>query len=102
MAEVTPHDLRMSLGTARVRAEIHHHFRLVVWSPSSHSVALDILVQILTGVQLRAVGRQGEDLDLSRAILQPAPDRRGFMHRMPIPDQEDLLLRLTDQAPQKA
>ena len=44
MANVTPHDLGISLGTSQVRAKVRDHFWIVVRPPLSHRVALDVLI----------------------------------------------------------
>ena len=46
MANVTPHDLGISLGTSQVRAKVRRHLWIVVRPPLPHRVALDVLVQM--------------------------------------------------------
>jgi hypothetical protein len=46
MANITPHDLEISLGTSQVRAKVRRHLWIVVRPPLPHRVALDVLVQM--------------------------------------------------------
>ncbi len=70
------------------------------WSPR-HGV-LQVSVQPLVRVQLRAIGGQGEDLDLLLVPDQPVLHRLGPMDRQVVPDQEQLAAGLLDQPPEKA
>jgi hypothetical protein len=61
MANVTPYDLGISLGTSQVRAKVRHHLWIVARPSLPHRVALDVLVQMWlnkrTTAQMRSTAR---------------------------------------------
>src|SRR3954453_15767650 len=68
---------------------------------AGHGV-LQVSIQALVRVQLRTIGWQVEDLDLLRALSQPAPYRLGPMDRQVVPDQKPLARGILDQPAEKA
>ena len=63
---------------------------------------LQVSVQALVRVELGAVGRQVEDLDLLLALPQPALHRAGPMDGQVVQDQEHLAVGILDEPPEKA
>ena len=59
---------------------------------------LQVTVDALARVQLRAVWRQVEDLDLGLSPGQPGADLGGAMDRQAVEDEEDLLAGIPDEA----
>jgi hypothetical protein len=51
-------------------------------------VAVDVVVQVLVGVDRGGVGRQEEQLQL-RVVLLPEPDGDGLVDRVVVDDQKD-------------
>src|SRR6266545_3785535 len=65
--------------------------RLGCGAAAAERVGLDVLVQELGRVELRAVAGQELQLDQLGARGDPGADLLGAVHRMPVEDQDDLL-----------
>jgi hypothetical protein len=92
---------RAALAALELGPEGPDHLRLVPGPLPAQGVALDVLVQVPIGVQLRAVGRQEEQPDLRGARGQPGPHDLRPVHRVAIHDEEDRGSAVPQQAPEK-
>src|SRR3954469_10919731 len=63
---------------------------------------LDIAVQALVRVEVRAVGREVENLDLILTAVQPRAHQSCPMHLQPVEDEENLATGVADQALEEA
>src|SRR3712207_1331209 len=63
---------------------------------------LQVAVDTLVGVQLRAVAGQVEDLNLGLPPNQPGPDLGRAVNRQAVEDEEDLAAGIPDQAGEEA
>ena len=59
------------MPTVQIRPNVPHHFLLITRPTPAHCVALHILIQILIGIQLRAIAREIRDLDSILMLLEP-------------------------------
>ena len=100
--EVTLDDVGSALGVAEIVFEIGDQFRFAGGALAADGVGLDVVVQVLVGVQFGAVARQEEQADPTPVGVQPVARRRRAMHRMPIHDQEHAPPPLTQQPPAEA
>jgi hypothetical protein len=66
--EEAPHHIWAFLGATKIASQIPHQLPLGLGPPSSHSVGLHILVQILPGIQLRTIGGK---MDQPNPVLVP-------------------------------
>src|SRR6266508_6227694 len=73
--------------------------RLGCGAAAAERIGLDVLVQELGRVELRAVARQELQLDLLGVRLHPLANLLCAMHWMPVEDEDDLLaVGLADEA----
>src|SRR5215210_1766625 len=63
---------------------------------------LDIAVQALVRVEVRAIGREVENLDLILTSVQPRAHQSRPVHLQPIEDEENLAAGVADQALEEA
>ena len=91
--EIALHEISPSLPGQQVRPDGLHHLGQRVRTPAPHGVGLDVLVEHLVGIQLGAVGGQEDETDLVGVFLQPLRGLAGPVCRMPVDDEEHLLLR---------
>jgi len=89
------------LSASQIRPHSAHHFRLILWALLTHRIGLDILVQKLVRIQLRAVAGQVEQPNLFPALVYPMLGASGPMHRMAIHNQKHLPRILLDQPAKK-
>ena len=101
MTEVGPHLWGTALGTPQVTPHIAHHLGLGARTPPSQRVGLDILIEQLVRIEVRAVARQEKEANLPPMACQPSFHTPGHMHRMPVHDEKDCASRMTDQSLQE-
>ena len=76
-------------------------FLPIVGQAAFVDVRLEVIVQILVGVQLRGTSRQQEHVDPLAALIDPIPHFRAVMSAEAIDDDVDLPLRLRQEALQE-
>src|SRR5450759_5050678 len=89
VAEEVANDGGLLLGGSEIGANTADHLPTCGRALAAEGVGLDVVVEELVGVEVRAVGRQEEDLDLNPVSLEPPSYRSGLVRRMTVDDQED-------------
>ena len=95
--EVGPYLLGAALGAPQVTPHVSHHVHFVARTPPSHRVGLDILIEQLVWVEIRAVARQKKEANLLPVACQPSLHTPGHMHWMLVDDEKNFAFRMTDQ-----
>ncbi len=93
---------RLPLGAPHEAPHIVEQLRFVPGALATHGVSLDVLIDKLIGVEMRAVARQEEQPDLVPMTLHPALHPSRDVYGMLVHDQEDRAPRVADQALQEA
>jgi len=101
MVEIGFHLFRSSLHTSQVRTDLPHHLRPILRPLPADGIGLDILIQILVRIQIRAVPRQKKQLNPTFLPGHPPIHGLGEMDWMTVDDQEDRPIHLTQQPSQK-
>jgi hypothetical protein len=96
-----PHHILAFLGASQVATQVAHHLPLGAGPPAAPGVDLDILIQELSRVQFRAVGRRVDQPNLCLVAVHPPTHLPRGMHRMAVQNQIDLLPPVPDQAAHK-
>jgi hypothetical protein len=68
---------------------------LIIGPTPTHRVALYVLIQIIIGIQIRALSRKTKDLDLILMLLKPLLDLGPYMNKMLVNNQKDIARDLT-------
>lgn len=84
--EVIANDLRFTPAPAQIATYVLEEFGVVAWSASTQGVALDVLVQQLVGLELRAVAGQEEQPDSASLRVEPNPHGVGAVRRVLVDD----------------
>ena len=95
--EIGPHLFGAALGTPQVTPHVSHHLRLVAWTPSANCVCLDILIEQLVRIEIRAVAGQKKEANLPPLARQPSFESGGRMYWMPVDNEKDFSSSMTDQ-----
>ena len=95
--EVGPYFLGAALGAPQVTPHVLHHLYLVARTPPPHRVGLDILIEQLVWVEIRAVAPKEKEVNLPPVACQPSLHTPGHMHWMLVDDEKDFASRMTDQ-----
>lgn len=67
--KVLSDEMRLALAAAKIAPKTPEHLVLVSGTPATDRVALDVLIEELIGIQLRAVAWQIKQPDTSGVIL---------------------------------
>src|SRR5579863_5709748 len=90
-------DLRLLLPSMQMAAYASHEFCPVGRPALAEPVGLDVLVQQLVGIQLRAVARHPYEPQSRLVLVYKALGLAGFVHRVPVHDQIDPAVELLEQ-----
>jgi hypothetical protein len=101
MMEAASHLSWPALGAPEVPPHVVHRFGVVPGALPSDRVGLDVLVEELIGVEMRAVARQEEQAEMPAMALHPSGHRRGGVHGVLVHDEEDRPLGVAEEPAQK-
>lgn len=101
MPEISLHLLRLALGAPQVTSHIPDHLRLVAWTPAPNCVGLDILVEQLVRVEIRAVAGKEKEVNLPSVASQPSLDTAGCMNWMLVDNEKDFAPSMTNKTLQE-
>lgn len=101
MLEVVHHNLRSALTPAKIAGDVFTHRFYVGRPAAAHRVALDVLIQILVGIQVRAVSRKIKQSYPSSFRSQPLLHRSRPVDGMTIHDEINPAWHLPLQSSQK-
>ena len=93
--------MRPPLTTIQIRPNVADHLLLIMGATPAHRVALHILIQILIGIQIRAVAREIKNSDSILMPLEPLLHLGRDMNGMLVNNQKDIPGDLPDQTSQK-
>ena len=92
--KVLPDNVGLPLVAPEEASGVGDQFLSVLCSPPAHSVTLDILIQQLVRVQLRAIAWKVGKTNLAGMLFNPVSYLYGMMDRVTINDEEYLALNL--------
>ena len=92
--KVLPDSVWLPLVAPEEASGVGDQFLSVLCSPSAHSVTLDILIQQLVRVQLRAIAWKVGKSNLTGMLLNPVSYLYGMMDGVTINNQQHLALNL--------
>jgi len=90
VSEEVLNDVGSALGRADVGADASDHLVPGGGPLTAKGVLLHVVVEEFVGVEVRAVGRKEEDLDLVLVGVEPPANRSGLVSRVTVDDQEFL------------
>ena len=99
MIKEADQDLRLTLPTTQIAVQLVAQLARRAGTSPAGGVGLDVMVQQLHRVQLRAVAGQKVQLDPLGMATNPGADQLGVVHRMPIQDQVHLASTAIAQQP---
>jgi hypothetical protein len=85
-----------------IDADVADHFLSVQRAGAAHGVGLDVLIEILVRIELRAVAGQKVNAQDIAMAFEPAGRGFGHMHRMAVDDQENFPPVLAQQPAQES
>lgn len=98
LKQVADH-MRLLLSAVEMTTHTGHHLRLVGRSALAQGIGLDVLIEQLVRVQLRAVARQPDQTQAFGICGDKRPRGCRPMHRVSIDDQADPARDLPEHAP---
>ena len=97
MPEIGPHLVGSALDTPQVPSHVSHHLRSIARTSPPNGVRLDVLIEQLVGIEIRAVAGQEHEANLPPMACHPSCDSTGRMDGMPVDDEKDCAARMPDQ-----
>lgn len=97
MPEICPHLVGSALGTPQVTSHVSHHLRFVARTPPPNGVRLDVLIEQLVWIEIRAVAGQENEANLPPMACHPVLDATGRMDWMLVDDEKDFAASMPDQ-----
>ena len=82
-----------ALGTPQVTSHVSHHLRFVARTPPPDRVGLDVLIEQLVRIEIRAVAGQEHEANLPPMACHPLFDAMGRVDRMLVNDEKDFAAR---------
>src|SRR3990170_1469614 len=101
MVEKVSHNIRPALRLPQVAADVFDQFKGVARAPAADGVGFHGVVQILVRVQFWTIVREEVHANALAVQLQPLFHPRRAMHRMTVPNQEQLLWAQANQPLEK-
>ena len=89
------------MTTIQIRPNVPDHLLLIMGATPAHRVALHILIQILIGIQIRAVAREIKNSDSILMPFEPLLHLGRDMNGMLVNNQKDIPGDLAEQTSQK-
>src|ERR1700687_4902201 len=99
--EVAADRVGLKLFAVHEAAHVGHQIEEVSRGLAADGVGLDVLVQQLVGIELRAVARKKEDAQATLVLREPRLGNPRPVDRVPVQDEEDLPPDLAHQPFQK-
>jgi hypothetical protein len=82
-----------ALGTPQVTSHVSHHLSFVARTPPPDRVGLDVLIEQLIRIEIRAVAGQENEANLPPMACHPLFDAMGRVDRMLVNDEKDFAAR---------